>query len=211
MNNEKKPIIVNVDNFVRAETNKYFDRTIKQAGGLNTWMHLRQPTPIDKQIVIRMQRDTLYSAAIIDISKGANLILPEVGDRYMSIHVVNQDHYTNKVYHGGGTIHLTMKEFDTPYVEIAVRTLVNSSDPEDLKKVNALQDRMKIEAKSARPYSHPPYDEESYKATQKALLELARGVPDTHGMFGRKADVDPVRHLLGTAFGWGGLPIEEAY
>ena len=32
-----------------------------------------------------------------------------------------------------------------------------------------------------------------------------------HKMFGKKEDVDPVRFLLGSAFGWGGLPIEEAY
>jgi hypothetical protein len=61
------------------------------------------------------------------------------------------------------------------------------------------------------PYAHPPYDEKSYQATHEALLELARGVSDTHGMFDRKEDVDPVRHLIGTAFGWGGLPVEEAY
>ena len=27
-----------------------------------------------------------------------------------------------------------------------------------------------------------------------------------HHAFGRKDDVDPVRHLIGTAYGWGGLP-----
>ncbi len=51
----------------------------------------------------------------------------------------------------------------------------------------------------------------SSEATFKTLIELSRGVPDTKGMFGSKDDVDPVRHLLGTAFGWGGLPVEEAY
>jgi hypothetical protein len=34
---------------------------------------------------------------------------------------------------------------------------------------------------------------------------------DAGATFGRKEDVDPVRHLLGTAWGWGGLPEEEAY
>jgi hypothetical protein len=28
-------------------------------GGLATWIHLREPTPIDQQKVIRMNRDTL--------------------------------------------------------------------------------------------------------------------------------------------------------
>ena len=52
---------------------------------------------------------------------------------------------------------------------------------------------------------------DSYKATYEPLLELSKGVGDTHKMFGKKEDVDPVRFLLGSAFGWGGLPIEEAY
>ena len=34
---------------------------------------------------------------------------------------------------------------------------------------------------------------------------------DTRATFGSKDSVEPVRHLLGTAWGWGGLPQEEAY
>ena len=207
---EKKAIVVNVDNFVRAETNKYFDRMVKQAGAVNAWKHNRQPTPIDEQTVIRMNRDTLYSFAIIDISKGAALTMPDAEHRYMSIMIVNQDHYVNKVYHGGGTYHLTTEEFNTPYVFVAVRTLINSSDPEDIKEVNVLQDKMRIEAVSAKPFVMPSYDMESYKKTYDALIELGRGVTDSFGTFGRKENVNPVRHLIGTAGGWGGLPVEEA-
>ena len=45
--------------------------------------------------------------------------------------------------------------------------------------------------------------------TKKALLELARGVGGFDHTFGAKAAVDPVRHLIGTAGGWGGLPEHE--
>jgi hypothetical protein len=206
------PIHVNVDNFVRAETASQMDRILKtMAGGkVNTWVHIRTPTPLDKQTVIRMNRDTIYSAAVIDISKGATLAIPETGDRYLSIMVVNEDHYINKVYHDAGTYELTMKEFHTPYVVLAARILVNSSDPADIKEVNALQDKLTIKAASAKPYKHPNYDQVSYKNTHSALLELARGLTDFKGAFGRKTDVNPVRHLIGTASGWGGLPEHEA-
>jgi hypothetical protein len=43
--------------------------------------------PLDKQAVIRMNRDTLYSAAIVDISKGATLTIPDAGNRYLSVMV----------------------------------------------------------------------------------------------------------------------------
>ena len=65
------PLIqVNVDNFVRAETAAQIDRFLKMlAGGeANSWAHFRTPTAIDKQAVIRMNPDTLYSAIFVDIS-----------------------------------------------------------------------------------------------------------------------------------------------
>ncbi len=206
-----EPVTVNADNFVRAETAAQFDRIVDMAGGVNRFFHLRGPTPLDKQTVIRMNRDTIYSAAVVDISEGATLTVPDAGDRYMSIMVVNEDHYINKVIHKPGEHKLTLKKYGTPYVNLSVRTLVDASDPEDIRKANALQDQLKIEAASAKPYTHPNYDQESYKTTYDALIELGRGMPDTGATFGSKEDVDQVRHLIGTAWGWGGLPQEEAY
>ncbi len=83
------PVVVNVDNFNRAQTDFEFDGIIKLAGGINTLHHNRTPTPIDKQNVIRMNRDTLYSLGVVDISKGATVTLPESGKRYMSLMVIN--------------------------------------------------------------------------------------------------------------------------
>ena len=206
-------IIVNVDNFARAETAFQFDRALSlvEGGEVNKFVHLREPTPLDKQTVIRMNRDTYYSAAIVDISEGATLTIPETEGRYVSVMVVNEDHYINEIYHKAGTYKLSMKKFGTPYVMVSIRTLVNSFDPEDVKKVWAIQDGITVTAKAARPYTHPNYDKESYEATYKPLLELSRGMPETKMMFGKEIEVDKVRHLLGTAFGWGGLPEYEAY
>jgi len=203
---------VNVENFVRAETAAQFDSTLKYVNGeINKLVHIRVPQPLDKQSVIRMNRDTLYSGGIFDISKGATMIIPETNGRYVSVMVVDEDHFINKVYHDPGTHKLTMEEFDTPYVSITIRTLVDASDPDDVAKANALQDQLKIKAKSAKPYTHPNYDKETYKVIYEALLILGKGMTDTSATFGKKEDVDPVRHLLGTAWGWGGLPEEEAY
>ncbi len=204
------PIKVNVDNFVRAETDMQIGRFLKLTGGVNKLFHIRKPTPLDAQSVIRMNRDTLYSVALVDISKDATVTLPDVGKRYLSVHVVNQDGYTNKVFHGGGAHTLTTKEFDTPYVVVSMRLLVDAASQKDIKLANSLQDKMKIEAASAMPYDMPNYDMNSYKTTYKALLELAKGIPDASKSFGKKEEVDSVHFLTGAAFGWGGLPAEEA-
>ena len=64
-----KPFPVTPDNFVRAESDLYFSGVVKD-GGFGKFMHRREPTPLDKQTVIRMNRDTLYSAAVFDLDAG---------------------------------------------------------------------------------------------------------------------------------------------
>jgi hypothetical protein len=201
---------VNVDNFVRAETDRMFDDLQRDAGGINRFSHNRAPAPIEHQTVIRMNRDTLYSFAVVDISNGATLALPEHGDRYVSAMVVNQDHYVNAVFHDAGTHELTEAQFDTPYVLVAVRTLVDPSDPADVRAVGLLQDQIELSAGSARPFESPTYEAESFDTTRNALLTLAAGLTAFDRTFGRREDVDPVRHLIGAAAGWGGLPSAEA-
>jgi hypothetical protein len=72
---------VNITNFERAETDRMFAALQAQAGGVNQLFPYRAPVPIDHQTVIRMNRDTLYSEAIVDISAGATLVIPDGGDR----------------------------------------------------------------------------------------------------------------------------------
>lgn len=54
-----KTIPVTADNFIRAETDLYFGNVVKD-GGFGHFFHNREPTPIDHQLVIRQNRDTLY-------------------------------------------------------------------------------------------------------------------------------------------------------
>jgi hypothetical protein len=208
---ESPELTITIDNFVRAATDVEFGKAVATTGGVNRFFHLREPTPIDAQTVIRMNRDTLYSTAIVDISEGATLTLPDTGERYMSTMIVNADHYINKVFLGGGTYKLDMDSFDTPYVMVSVRTLVDAADPDDVAEVNALQDQFVIEAASSKPFEMPDYDEETFEAVLNAAKALARFVPNAADMFGPREAVEPVRHFLGTAFGWGGLPEEQAY
>ena len=205
------PVPVNVDNFVRAETARMFDGLLLQTGGVNRLFHNRVPTPLDAQNVIRMNRDTLYSYAIVDLREGATLTLPDAAGRYMTMMVINEDHYINRTFHEPGTYDLTVDEFDTPFVGLGLRTLVDSGDPDDVAAVNALQDAVSVEAASPGPFEHPDYEEDSRKATFDALFTLSKGLSNTDRVFGSKEEVDPVRHLIGTAFGWGGLPEFEAY
>src|SRR5262245_38733729 len=121
------------------------------AGGVNKLRHNREPTPIDQQTVIRMNRDTLYSFAVVDISLGAVLSLPEAGGRYLSAMVVNEDHYINRVFHEAGEHILSVEEFDTSHVVLAIRIMVDPRDPDDMAAVAALQDGLSIRAVADEP------------------------------------------------------------
>ena len=201
---------VNVDNFVRAETNRMFANLLAGAGE-SPWLHFRQPVPLDHQTVIRMNRDTLYSAAIVDSSEGVTITIPASGDRYLSVMVVNQDHYINNVLHDPGEHTLSAEQVGTPYALIAARILVDPADPADVTAVNELQDELAVSTPSNTSFALPEYDRVSFDGTRQALLALARGLDGYSHSFGRVDEVDPVRHLIGTASGWGGLPEYEAF
>jgi hypothetical protein len=203
-------IKVNADNFKRAETHRMMAGLQRDAGGVNAFSHNREPAAVEKQTVIRMNRDTLYSFAVIDISAGATLTVPEAGERYLSVMIVNEDHYINRVFHDAGRYDLTIEEFGSPYVVVAARTLVDPTNPDDLAAVAAVQDQFGLEVMADRAFEMPDYDGESLDRTRNALLGLAADLGSFSAMFGRHEDVDAVHHLIGTAAGWGGLPDAEA-
>ena len=203
-------IHVSADNFVRAETDRMFADLQRDAGAVNTFAHNRTPAAVDHQTVIRLNRDTLYSFAVVDLSGGATLTIPEHGTRYLSAMVVNNDHYIYAIYHDPGAYELTLADHGTRYVMVGVRILADPNDRADLAEVAALQDQLGLTAASEAPFEYPDYDPTSLDATRDALLALVGQSKDLTRTFGRPDQVDPVRHLMGAAAGWGGLPSAEA-
>ena len=65
------PVPVNVDNFIAAETARMLDTFVASAGASTGGSTSGPPTPVDQQPVIRMNRDTLYSIAVVDLAAGA--------------------------------------------------------------------------------------------------------------------------------------------
>ncbi|MCJ8159115.1 DUF1254 domain-containing protein [Sphingomonas sp. LaA6.9] len=201
---------VTPENFARAETDLYFAGVVRN-GGFGKFDHTREPAPLDKQTVIRLNRDTLYSAAVFDLDASpVTITLPDAGDRFMSLQIIDEDQYTHGVHYGGGSYRLDRGTIGTRYVVAAVRTLVDPSDPEDVRQVHALQDAMRIEQASPGSFEIPGWDMASQNKVRDALLVLATTMPDTNRMYGRKEDVDPVRFVIGAANGWGANPPSEA-
>jgi hypothetical protein len=205
---EPKPVRVTVDNFRRAETDTYFARFAKERG-FGKFKHDRDLASIDNQTVIRLNRDTLYSFGIFDLHAGpVTVTLPDAGKRFMSMQVLDEDQYAPEVFYAPGTHTFTKEKVGTRYVCLGIRTFVDPNDAADVKAVHALQDAIKVEQSAAGKFEVPDWDPASLKKIREALIGLAaaNGGMDSARMFGRKDQVDPVQHLLGTAAAWGGNP-----
>ena len=206
-----RPIVVTPDNFPRAESDLFFSGIVKD-GGFGKFMHRREPTPLARQTVIRMNRDTLYSAAVFDLDAGpVTITLPDPGRRFLSMQVIDEDEYTPEVVYGAGVHTLSEDRIGARYVVVAVRILVDPNDPKDIETVRALQDAIKVSQPGGPgAFKIPNWDASSQIKVRDALLDLAQTVPDTKGMFGQRGKVDPVRRLIGSAAAWGGNPEDQA-
>ncbi len=202
---------VTPDNFVRAESDLYFGNIVKD-GGFGKFLHRREPAAIDNQTVIRLNRDTLYSAAVFDLDAGpVTITLPDAAKRFMSMQVIDEDQYTPQVLYGAGSYTLTKEKIGTRYIVLVVRTLVDPNDPEDAGAVRILQDAIKVDQPGGPgTFEVPHWDQASQAVVREHLLALAATLPDTKRMFGPKEEVDPVRRLIGSASAWGGNPERDA-
>ena len=203
------PVPVTVDNFVRAESDLYA-RNLEKQSGLGKLLHRRQPASIDDQTVIRLNRDTLYSSAVFDLDAGpVTIALPDAGKRFMSLQAISEDHYAT-TYYGTQPRTFSREDVGTRYLVVGIRTLVDPNDPADFNAVHDLQDAIKVSQEGTGKFELPNWDPVSQKKIRDALLVLQSTASDFRGAFGTKSEVDPVRHLLGTAAAWGGNADKDA-
>ena len=203
--------LVTVENYNRAQTDVNFAGVVNN-GGFGKFRHGRELAPPVQQGIVRPNRDTLYSFAIFDLDAGpVTITLPEGAKRFMGMQVVNQDQYTPATYYGAGTRTLTRAMISTRYAIAVVRFLVDFSNTEEIQQVHALQDAIKFSQERSGTFEIPNWDQVSLKKVQAALLQLGTTVSDTRRMFGTdKHQVDPVKHLIGSAMLWGGNPEKDA-
>ncbi len=195
--------------YIRAESDRSFANIQGLAGGVNRLFHIRAPTPLNAQTIIRMNLDTLYSAVIVDTSKGASITLPKVAaGRFISAEVVDNDHYCPAVFYDAGKHPI---KSDTRYALVAVRIqLFHPDDPKEVAEVNALQDRLVVEAASAEPFVKPDWEPESLQALTVQYATEAKALTSYKGLMGPRGAVDEARRHLVAAAGWGLNPDEDA-
>ena len=202
------PLPVTADNFVRAETDMYFAGFVKE-GALGKFFHHRE-LPVENTGV-RPNRDTLYSFAVFDLDAGpVTITLPQAGKRFMSMMVVDQDHYVRGVFYGTGSHTFSRKDIGTRYLFVALRTFIDPASPQDVKQAHALQDATKVSRRLRLGSKCRTGTRQARRRCATRLLVLSEALPDLRRAFGARSQVDPVRHLIATASAWGGNPDKDA-
>jgi hypothetical protein len=196
-------------NFVRAETDKMF-KSYVDMGAFGKFLHISKPTPIDQQNVVRMNRDTIYSLGVFDLTTPLTITKPDTGKRFQSMQVLNEDQYTQMVAYKPGAYTLTKEKIGTRYVFVIVRTLVDSESQEDVKRVNAIQQQVTVEQKSVGSFEIPNWEKASQDRIRAALKVLSATMANYNDAFGSKEEVDPIKFLFASATGWGGNPQRDA-
>lgn len=178
--------------------------------GINNFLHKRQLTPTDQQPVVRMNRDTYYSFAIVDVSKGATITIPKVPEgKYVSVQPVTEDHRIQPMTYGSGTVEL--KTHTGNHLYLIVRLDATFTEAE----VTKIQDEISISAKSSELFKAEPVNRESFEKVEKELkakmpaITKRDGKDALVGMFTAPTDSSgelftQEKYEVGAAIGWGG-------
>jgi hypothetical protein len=200
-----------VETYVRAESDVQMKGYTKAPFEFGKLTHNRDPYDVNNQITIRGNRDTLYSLGVFDLSSPLTITMPETDGRYQSLMQVSQDHSIPAPAIGAGDVVFTEDSVGTRYVFLIIRTFMNPNDPDDLAAAHALQDQIVVsQANSGTADGLGDWDLEAVEKMRGDVNDLADTLSDTSNLFGTIDEVDTLSHLLGAAFGWGGLPKEAA-
>jgi hypothetical protein len=192
------PIIVDRSNYQEAEVARNFTKWAAN-GANNKLMHMTEVTPSGPAPTVRMNRDTLYSAAIFDTSTGnASITLPDV-DLYQSVLMVDTEGYARDFVLEPGT---HMIATDTKFVWALVRTGLEKGI-EEARRVQAL---VTVQGMGDDSYLSRDFDEESLAKLTRILIDESIAEDDGDLYYGNyPGQVDETRRMRSTAAGFGGM------
>jgi hypothetical protein len=198
------PIPVDRTNYQEAETARNFNNWVAK-GANNKLMHMTDVTPSGPAPTVRMNRDTLYSVALLDTSSGtATITLPE-GDLYQSAMMVDTDAYARKFILEPGTHDVAT---DTKFVWVVVRTgLENGID-----EARRMQSLITVQGMGEDTYSSPEYDQESLATLTRILIDESIAEDNGDLYYGNyPGQVDETRRMRSSAAGFGGMNGTNVY
>lgn len=197
---------VTPDNFARAESDMQFMTVVKR-GGFGRLVHDRDFPAAGRQSTPWADVDVLRSRGVFDLELGpVSVTVPASAERFISLEALDEDHYTVGMFYGAGTYTFSFENVSTRYVLIVARIMVDPSNRADLARVHELQDALVVSRHGGGRFVIPNWDPVSQAKVRVALQLLGNTVHGDERTFGARGEVDPVRHLIGTATQWDRCP-----
>jgi hypothetical protein len=192
------PVEVDRSNYQAAEVTRNFTNWSAR-GANNKLMHMTGLTPSGPAPTVRMNRDTLYSAAVLNTSSGsASITLPEA-DLYQSVMMIDTDGYARDFITEPGTHQVAT---DTKFVWVLVRTGLEKGI-EEARRVQAL---LTVQGMADGAYSGLEYDQESLAKLTRTLVDESMAEDNGDLYYGNyPGQVDETRRMRSTAAGFGGM------
>ena len=207
-----KTTVVTDENYAQAESEIIFAGYIQKiaaatgTNGMGVWMHLREGADPKDRTIMRINFDTLYSFAIVDLTEDAVLTMPETNGRYQSAWFITDEHYNPTAFIEPGTYTLTQEDMGRRYIFIGMRIQVNVADPADLTIVHELQDQLVLEQKDTGEFvPSADWDMEEVLAMRAKYQELAEAEGLTsEQVFGRKgrSAIERTQRRCSDGLGW---------
>jgi len=207
-----EPVSVTKENYALAMADMAMQKEFARGASNTQWDHHYNVMELDKQPAPTMNRDTKYSASILDGGGDVAITLPETDGRYMSLHVWNHDHTTYKVFYGPGR-YVIPASVTSDYFVANVRTQVDAKDPDDVKKSSEYQDMLKIEYLNdykPKPFKATNWNMEEFSKIHKHYVDIAKkqGVQGTMGTLENPVSLEDRNR--GVSIATGLLPDKDA-
>jgi len=166
--------------FIQAESRAFISNFIGR-NGINNWFHFQALANKDDTWVVSPNNDTIYSIVAVNAKDGFTLVVPDVGERFVSVHILGENHMSPFYLYGGGTYKFTRDQFESDYLALGIR-MGTDGTPEDVKHiVNDLQPQYKIlHADSSDTMTRP--DTEKMLKVREAMIKEYDSLPDTFGV-----------------------------
>jgi len=195
----KETIPVTVDNFTLVEAQVNFLKW-KNKNAMNKMFDLTIPTPAGPMPTVRMNRDTLYSAQLVDASNGFKVHMPKQSV-YTSVLVLDEAGYAQEYIWQQGDHDITIDQKHGKFVWVLFRIGLE----EGIEQARVVQKQLKLTGQGSAVWNPKAYDQDSYQAMHDANMQKAID----SGMlleYGFQSDrITNEAKSLSDAVGWGGM------
>ena len=195
----KQTIPVTPENYtdVDAEVNFY---KWKSKDAMNKLFHLTEPTPAGPMPTVRMNRDTLYSASLVDASNGFKVHMPDQGV-YTSVLVIDQKGYSQDYIWKLGTHNVNINLDNGVFVWVLFRIGLEKG----IEKAREAQKTVAISEMGNKVWNPKNYDNAQYQKLHDQYMNEAieSGMLLEYGYDASRIDMKAKR--LSDAAGWGGM------